>query len=52
MGLDFEFRRGGNLGIDFHGKIVSVRVSNIGVDEHLIEELIKSKTYLKIVKGL
>lgn len=51
MGLDFEFRRGGNLGVDFHGKIVTIRVSNIGVEESYIEELIKSKSYLKLVKG-
>ncbi len=51
MGLDFEFRRGGNLGVDFHGKIVTVRVSSIGVEEEYIEELMRSKIYAKLVKG-
>lgn len=32
MGLDCEFRRGGYLGINYFGKNVMIRVSNIGID--------------------
>ena len=51
LGLDYEFRRGGYLGINFHGKSVMVRVSHIGVDEKFFEEIIKSSTYRKLVKA-
>lgn len=50
MGLDYEFRRGGYLGINYHGKQVMIRVSHIGVDEPFLAELIKSKVYNKLVK--
>lgn len=44
-GFDIEFRRGGFLGINFHGKHVMIRVSHIGIEESYIEELINSKQF-------
>ena len=49
MGLDYEFRRGGYLGINYHGKSVMIRVSHIGVDQEYIGEMMKSKVYRKLV---
>lgn len=35
LGLNYEFRRGGYLGINFHGKNVMIRVSHISIDVDL-----------------
>jgi hypothetical protein len=52
MGLDYEFSRGGYLGINFHGKNVMLRVSHIGIDEDQIDEIVRSKTYKKLVQAM
>jgi trehalose 6-phosphate synthase/phosphatase len=44
-GFEIEFRRGGFLGINFHGKHVMIRVSHIGIEESFIEELINTKKF-------
>ena len=36
-GLDIEFRRGGYLGINFHGKHIMIRISHIGIEESFVE---------------
>ena len=41
-GFEIEFRRGGFLGINFHGKHVMIRVSHIGLEESFVQELINS----------
>ena len=51
-GFEIEFRRGGFLGINFHGKHVMIRVSHIGIEERFIEELIGSKKYRTYEKKL
>jgi trehalose-6-phosphate synthase len=51
MGLDYEFRQGGYLGINFHGRTVMIRVSHIGLDESFISEIMKSKSYRKLVNS-
>ena len=33
LGLEYEFSRGGYLGINFHGKNIMVRVSHIGIED-------------------
>lgn len=52
MGLDYEFSRGGYLGVNFHGKNVMLRVSHIGIDESFVEELVRSKTFKKLVSAM
>lgn len=44
-GFEIEFRRGGFLGINFHGKHVMIRVSHIGIEERFVEELVNSKKF-------
>jgi len=39
LGLDYEFRRGGYLGVNFHGRSVMIRVGNFGIDDAFIAEL-------------
>jgi hypothetical protein len=55
MGLEYEFRRGGYLGINFHGKLVMIRVCHIGIDESHFSQIIKSTGYrkeLKMIKNM
>jgi trehalose 6-phosphate synthase/phosphatase len=52
LGLEYEFSRGGFLGINFHGKNVMIRVNHIGIDENFLEEIMKSKAYRKELKVL
>ena len=51
LGLEYEFRMGGYLSVNFHGKNVMIRVSHVGVDQEFIEEIIKSKKYKTILKA-
>mmetsp|Transcript_40690 Transcript_40690/g.39292 ORF Transcript_40690/g.39292 Transcript_40690/m.39292 type:complete len:167 (+) Transcript_40690:1053-1553(+) len=51
LGLEYEFRMGGYLCINFHGKNVVIRVSHVGVDQEFVEELMKSKKYRNILKS-
>lgn len=51
MGLDYEFRPGGYLGIKYHGKMVMVRVRHIGIDENMVQNLMKDKKYNNLLKG-
>ncbi len=50
LGLNYEFIRGGYLGINNHGKTIMIRVSHVGIDEDYFETLLKSKSYRKHVK--
>jgi hypothetical protein len=52
MGLEYEFSRGGYLGINNHGKNVMVRVSHVGIDQSYFEELFHSAQYQKLLKSL
>ncbi len=47
LGLEYEFTRGGYLGINNHGKNVMVRVSHVGIDQSYFEELFRSSSYQK-----
>jgi len=51
-GFEIEFRRGGFLGINFHGRHVMIRVSHIGIEESFIEELVSSRKYRTYEKKL
>lgn len=51
LGLEYEFMRGGYLGINNHGKSVMIRVSHVGIDEDFFEELLKSKQYRRLIKA-
>lgn len=52
LGLEYEFTRGGYLGINNHGKNVMVRVSHVGIDQTYFEELFRSNEYKKLLKSL
>lgn len=47
LGYDLEFLKGGYFGVNFHGKVVMIRVSHIGVEESFIKELTETKDYKK-----
>jgi trehalose 6-phosphate synthase/phosphatase len=51
LGLDYEFSRGGYLGVNNHGKTVTIRVSHAGIDERFIEDVMKTSTYRRLVKA-
>lgn len=52
MGLEYEFSRGGYLGINNHGKNVMVRVSHFGIDAAYFDELFKSQAYKRPLRAL
>jgi trehalose-6-phosphate synthase len=39
LGYDLEFLKGGSFGINFHGKIVMIRVAHIGIEESFLKEI-------------
>lgn len=47
-GFDIEFRKGGYLGVNFHGKNVMIRVSHVGIQESHFEEIMKSQRFKEI----
>jgi len=51
-GFEIEFRRGGYLGVIFHGKHVMIRVAHIGIEESFIEELLRNKKFRTFNKQL
>ena len=51
LNLDYEFSRGGYLGINNHGKNVMIRVSHAGIDERFVEDLMKQNTYRRLAKA-
>ena len=51
LGLNYEFMRGGYLGVNNHGKSVMIRVSHVGVDEDFFEGLLRSSAFKKHVRA-
>jgi trehalose-6-phosphate synthase len=47
LGLEYEFSRGGYLGINNHGKNVLVRVSHVGLQHTYFDHLFKSSSFKK-----
>jgi trehalose-6-phosphate synthase len=47
--LSLDYSNGGVLSVMFHGRIVGVRVSHIGVDEEFINHIMSSKEFKKHV---
>ena len=45
LGLEYEFSRGGYLGINNHGKNVMVRVSHVGIDKSYFDHLFQSNKF-------
>jgi trehalose 6-phosphate synthase/phosphatase len=52
LGLEYEFSRGGYLGINNHGRNVMIRVSHVGIDEAYFDELFKSSAYRRPLRQL
>jgi trehalose 6-phosphate synthase/phosphatase len=50
LGYELEFLRGGSFGINFHGKIVMIRVSHIGIEESFLKELTSTKKFSTMEK--
>jgi trehalose-6-phosphate synthase len=50
LGYELEFLRGGSFGINFHGKIVMMRVSHTGIEESFIKELTSTKKFSTMEK--
>ena len=42
LDLNYEFRRGGCLGIDVDGRYVSLRIGHVGIEKEYIDEVITS----------
>jgi trehalose-6-phosphate synthase len=45
LGYELEFLKGGSFGINFHGRIVMIRVSHIGIEEPFLKELTSSDKF-------
>jgi len=44
LGLEYEFRRGGFLGVDYGGRHVMVQVSTFGVNPDLLREIVEKES--------
>ncbi|CAH0514041.1 unnamed protein product [Peronospora belbahrii] len=42
LGLTYQSRRGGNLGVDYHGRNVIITISHVGIETTLIREVINN----------
>lgn len=40
LDLNYEFRRGGYLGIDYEGRHVMLRIGHVGIEKEYIDEQI------------
>ncbi len=47
--LNLDYSNGGFLSVNYHGRIVGVRVSHIGIDEEFIQLIMNSKDFKKQV---
>ena len=47
-GFDIEFRRGGFLGVNFHGKNVMIRVSHVGIEQPHFDEIMVTQKFKDI----
>lgn len=47
LDLNYEFRRGGCLGIDVDGRYVSIRIGHVGIEKEYIDEVITSQEFTK-----
>lgn len=47
--LNLDYSNGGFLSVSYHGRIVGVRVSHIGVDEDFISHIMKQREFRKHV---
>ena len=52
LGLEYEFSRGGYLGINNHGKNVMVRVSHVGIDSAYFDHLFHTRQYQSYLSGI
>jgi trehalose-6-phosphate synthase len=50
MNLTLDYSSGGLMSVNFHGRVVGVRVSQIGIDEDFINHIMSSKEYKKWVE--
>ena len=44
LGLEYEFRRGGFLGVDYGGRHVMVQVSTFGVNPELLQTIVQKES--------
>jgi trehalose 6-phosphate synthase/phosphatase len=47
FGLNLDYSNGGFLSVNYHGKIVGVRVSHIGIDEDFVQHIMKQSAFKK-----
>lgn len=45
MKLNYEFRRGGSIGIDYEGRHVMLRIGHVGIEKEYIDEIIISQDF-------
>lgn len=51
LGVNFEFRRTGQLGIDYHGRNVSLVISHVGVSYDSIFKQVNAPKFRRIIKS-
>ena len=42
LDLNYEFKRGGSLGIDYEGRHVMVKIGHVGIEKEYIDEVLIS----------
>ena len=52
LDINYEFRRGGCLGIDVNGRYVSLRISHVGIEKEYVDEIIISQEFIKCYRTL
>lgn len=52
LGVNFEFRRTGQLGIDYHGRNVSLVISHVGVSYESIFKIVTTPKFRRLMKSV
>ncbi|KAE9041883.1 Alpha,alpha-trehalose-phosphate synthase [UDP-forming] 5 [Phytophthora rubi] len=52
LGLTYQSRRGGNLGVDYRGRNVIITISHVGIETTLIREVIESPEVQEMARKL
>lgn len=52
LDLNYEFRRGGSLGLDYEGRHVTVRIGHVGIEKQNIDEVLTTQEFSKFYSSL
>lgn len=45
LDLNYEFRRGGCLGIEYEGRYVTLRIGHVGIEKEYIDEVLITQEF-------